>query len=53
MSTMQIFYDQLFSPQNEDEGYFYALVRLTRISLAQAENLRSSITWTIWNASSA
>jgi hypothetical protein len=48
MSTMQTFYDHLFS-KDEEKDYFQTLVKLTRVSLSQIENIKSSITWTIWN----
>ena len=52
MLSMQAFYDQLFLKKDEQREYFQNLVQLTRISLSQAEVIKTNITWTIWHASS-
>lgn len=46
MSTMQAFYNRLFSSR---DTYWTRLARLTRLTLEQARCFRSNISWSIWD----
>ena len=50
MESMQAFYDTLFQKEAPSNPYRDLLVRLTRLSIHEIESLKSTITWSFWNA---